>query len=112
MTEEQLDALWDTYCEAATASGSTENGAVDLYDIDGMDEAAGEMRDAIVYLRAENSMFRELLAEARDDLSTSVDQEYPAVVRRQYPDVERRHFRDMELCRRIETALKTLEPKP
>lgn len=53
---------------------------------------------------------RDLLAEARDDLSTSVDQEYPAAVCRQYPDIARRHYRDMDLCRRIDAAL--METKP
>jgi hypothetical protein len=53
---------------------------------------------------------RELLTEARGDISTYVDQDYPADTCQQYPDIARRHFRDMELCRRIDAALK--EPKP
>ena len=40
ITPEKIQAAWDEYCEAATATGSTENGAIDLYDIDGMNDAA------------------------------------------------------------------------
>lgn len=35
-----LQQLWDDYLEAATATGSNENGSIDLYDIDEMNEAA------------------------------------------------------------------------
>jgi hypothetical protein len=37
--------LWDEYCEAGTANGTTDNGAIDLYDIDGMYEAARALFD-------------------------------------------------------------------
>ena len=39
-TPEPLQQLWDDYLEAGTPNGSNENGSVDLYDIDGMNEAA------------------------------------------------------------------------
>ena len=48
---------------------------------------------------------RELLKEARDDLATYVDQDYPPETCAEYPDIARRHSRDMELCRRIDEAL-------
>jgi hypothetical protein len=44
---DSVDALWEEYLEAATPSGSTENGAIDLYDIEGMNEAAHAL-----YMRA------------------------------------------------------------
>ena len=52
------------------------------------------------------------LAEAKVDIGTYVDQDYPPNTCAQYPDVARRHFRDMELCRRIDAILAKLEDKP
>lgn len=49
---DRLDDLWQEYCEAATASGSTENGGIDLYDIEGMDEAAYALFQYAQTLRA------------------------------------------------------------
>lgn len=68
-TDAELDALWDIYCEAGSANGSTDNGAIDLYDIEGMFEAAAEMRDAITYLRdtLKSVLQREAETYARHD---------------------------------------------
>ena len=53
-----------------------------------------------------------LLAEARADLETYVNADYPADTCAEYPDIARRHARDMELCRRIDAALAAIkEPK-
>ena len=48
MTMEQARELWDDYCEAASPSGSTDNGAIDLYDIEGMNEAAHALYEALL----------------------------------------------------------------
>ena len=48
-----LDDLWHDYLGAATANGSTENGEIDIYDIDGMDEAAYALFEHGQLLRAE-----------------------------------------------------------
>ena len=50
-----------------------------------------------------------LLKEARSDIASQVDAEYPEASRAQYPHIERRWMRDMDLCWRIDDAL---EPKP
>jgi len=53
-----------------------------------------------------------LLTEARADLETYVNADYPASTCAEYPDIARRHARDMELCRRIDAALAAIkEPK-
>ena len=39
-TPERLKQLWDEYCEAATPSSSNDHNGIDLYDVEGMDEAA------------------------------------------------------------------------
>lgn len=53
-----------------------------------------------------------LLTEARADLETYVNADYPADTCAEYPDIARRHARDMELCRRIDAALAAIkEPK-
>jgi hypothetical protein len=46
-----------------------------------------------------------LLREARADLATYVDADYPPETRKQYPDIQRRWDRDMELCRRIDAII-------
>jgi hypothetical protein len=51
ITDAALDALWDDYCDAARSIGNT--GDIDVYDIDGMFEAAQAMWDAITALRAD-----------------------------------------------------------
>ena len=48
MTKEQARELWDDYCEAASPHGSTENGAIDLFDIDSMNEAAHALYAALL----------------------------------------------------------------
>jgi hypothetical protein len=49
--KDDIETLWQEYLEAATASGSTENGAIDLYDIDGMNEAAYALYQAAKALK-------------------------------------------------------------
>ena len=53
MTPEQIAALWEDYIEAAMPSGSSENGAIDLYDIEGMNDAAYALHQCCVALLAE-----------------------------------------------------------
>ena len=48
MTKEQARELWDDYCEAATSSGSTESGAIELYDIEDMNAAAHALYAALL----------------------------------------------------------------
>ena len=50
-----------------------------------------------------------LLTEARADLETYVNADYPASTCAEYPDIARRHARDMELCRRIDAALAAIK---
>ena len=52
ITPEQIQTAWDEYSEAATATGSTENGAIDLYDIDGMNDAAYALWQLAIALAA------------------------------------------------------------
>ena len=53
-----------------------------------------------------------LLQEARTDLQSYVDHDYPPETCAAHPSVARHHFRDMELCRRIDAALaKIKEPQ-
>ena len=66
----KLCGLWDDYCEASTANGSTDNGAIDLYDIDGMFEAARAIFDAatvaearLAAVEAERDRMREALTD-------------------------------------------------
>ena len=49
-----------------------------------------------------------LLREAREDLASYVDADYPETSRAKYPDIQRRWHRDMELCRRIDAALRDM----
>jgi len=51
-----------------------------------------------------------LLREAREDIAVYVDADYPEISRAKYPDIQRRWHRDTELCRRIDTALRDMEP--
>mgnify|MGYP001025850980 CR=1 FL=1 len=51
----------------------------------------------------------ELLREANNDLKAYVDADWPERMRRQYPDMQRRWKRDMELCRRIDAAMRAIE---
>ena len=53
-----------------------------------------------------------LLQEARTDLQSYVDHDYPPETCAAHPSVARHHFRDMELSRRIDAALaKIKEPQ-
>ena len=65
-----------------------------------------EAAEAIEKLIAERDALRALLAEAREDLEAYVDADYPYSTREQYPDVERKYLRDMDLCWRIDAALR------
>jgi hypothetical protein len=51
----------------------------------------------------------ELLKEARSDLVSYIDHDYPEASRAQYPDVQRRWKRDMELCWKIDAALAAMK---
>jgi len=53
MDAAQIAALWEDYLEAAMPSGSTENGAIDLYDIEDMNDAAYALHQCCVALLAE-----------------------------------------------------------
>jgi len=48
MTRDKAKELWEDYCEAASPSGATENGEIDLYDIEGMNEAAHAIYAALI----------------------------------------------------------------
>ena len=50
ISREAVEAAWQNYCEAGNPNGSA--GDIDLYDIDGMFEAAQEMNALNVALRA------------------------------------------------------------
>jgi hypothetical protein len=76
--------LWAAYCDAATPTGATENGAIDLYDIDGMDEAAHQLyhhaKDAeaeVARLTAEVERMRGVLkAISKQKRTDELDNEY------------------------------------
>ena len=53
-----------------------------------------------------------LLREAREDLAVYVDADYPETSRAKYPDIQRRWRRDMELCSRIDAALRDMDTAP
>ena len=55
-----LSGLWDDYCEAGTANGSTDNGAIELYDIDGMADA---VRILLTRVAAEGGLAAGLTAD-------------------------------------------------
>ena len=73
-------------------------------------EALLDVRDTLRRLLAKQTARAErleaLLREARSDLAAYVDSDYTEVQRANYPSVERQWQRDMELCRRIDAALK------
>jgi hypothetical protein len=50
-----------------------------------------------------------LLKEARSDLASYIDHDYPEATRAQYPDIQRRWKRDMELCWKIDAALAAMK---
>ena len=50
-----------------------------------------------------------LLREAREDLEDYIENDWPPRTRAKYPSVAKKWQRDMELCRRIDAALRTLE---
>ncbi len=50
-----------------------------------------------------------LLKDARSDLASYIDHDYPEVTRAQYPDTYRRWKRDMELCWKIDAALAAMQ---
>ena len=52
-----------------------------------------------------------LLREAREDVAGYVNADYPEISRATYPDIQRRWHRDMELCRRIDAALRDIGVK-
>ena len=58
MNPEHIRSLWEDYLEAATPSGSTENGAIDLYDIEGMNDAAYALHQCCVDLLVEISALK------------------------------------------------------
>lgn len=47
MTKEQARELWDDYCEAASPCGSNDSD-IELFDIDGMNEAAHALYAALL----------------------------------------------------------------
>lgn len=51
----------------------------------------------------------ELLREARAKLATYVDADWPEALRENYPPVQAKWRRDMELCWRIDAALRAME---
>ena len=65
MTMKPADELWSEYCEAAT-SMSNDNG-VDMYDIEGMDNAAHDIYLALVAACAK----RDKLAAALEVMGVS-----------------------------------------
>ena len=67
MTMKPADELWSEYCEAAT-SMSNDNG-VDMYDIEGMDNAAHDIYLALVTSCTE----RDALAAALDVMDARVE---------------------------------------
>lgn len=54
---------------------------------------------------AEIERLRGLLKEAREELASQVEHEYPEQVRAAYPIMARKYKRDMDLCYRIDAAL-------
>ena len=52
---------------------------------------------------------RALLVEARDDIAEYVEHEYPFRLRISYRDNQRRWNRDMDICFRIDKALKEMD---
>ena len=64
-----------------------------------------EARKEAAALRERVARLEGLLQEARTDLQSYVDHDYPPETCAAHPSVARQHFRDMELCRRIDAAL-------
>lgn len=52
-TKAAVEAAWQNYCEAAISSGVGGDGETDLYDIEGMNDAAHEISDLARKLVAE-----------------------------------------------------------
>ena len=84
------------------------------------DEADPSMNQTVEYVRADLCAPTQdervkalvaLLREARDDIAVYVDADYPEISRATYPDIQRRWHRDMELCRRIDAALRDMGVK-
>jgi adenosine deaminase len=80
ISPETVASLWDSYIETARSSGETENAAIDLYDIDAINDAAGDIFDCATALSAAlTAMTKERdewksLAEAaiRDDAAKNI----------------------------------------
>ena len=66
------------------------------------------------YTPEESAKLRALLVEARDDIAGYVEHEYPFCMRLSSRDNQRRWNRDMDICFRIDKALKEMDsdPKP
>ena len=97
-TDDELEAM------ATKLDGKTHN----------MIEGHVQMEDAAAMLRACKGRVKALVAllrEAREDISVYVDTDYPEISRAEYPDIQRRWHRDMEMCRRIDAALRDMGVK-
>lgn len=65
--------IWADYLEATTPTGSTENGAIDLYDIESMDEAARQLYDHARDAEAQAAALRARVAELEVALQIIAD---------------------------------------
>lgn len=74
--------------------------------------AGGQASDAYeAQLKAEAMAKKlvDLIREARGDLASYVDADWPEVTRNQYPPIQAKWKRDMELCWMIDAALAEYE---
>lgn len=119
MTDEELSisdatliARWDDYVESmGSVMGEVEHMAQQMRDRieqlvatnEALVKEKGYALDRIMELDDRIERLKALLREARTDLEDYVTQEYP---KHAHPYFERQWNRDMELCRRIDAALK------
>lgn len=104
-TREEAIAAWNTRADLAKAQA----GAL----LRQASEACTSVIKNIDTLKAELADQRvkalvELLREARADLVSYVETDWPEDQRAQYPSYQRKWERDMELCNRIDAALRAI----
>lgn len=96
ITDEDMAALARRLAETAIEQS-------ELYEATKRD--AEEAEAYVAELEIALGAAKKLLQEARSDLATYVEADYPHTIRSKYPDIQRRWLRDMELCFRIDEQL-------
>ena len=80
ISPEAVECLWEDYLTAATPDGCDNTGVIELYDIEGMNEAAHSMFEALCALsaaltasQAETAAAYEAAAKALDEVAANWD---------------------------------------